>query len=405
MQTLTLPEREYLEYSLRIKRSRRTIARLLHRDLSSIKRELRRNTLPGKRYDAAIAQRRADQRARKTNTRKLDADDDLRAYVVTQLREGWSPEEVCGRLRTHAPKVLRGRTLCHETVYQWIYEGEGRFGDLYAALPRQRPKRRRRRGRTPQKIVIPQRISIHARPETINARKRVGDWESDTMVFRKQSAGLSVQYERKCQLTRFHRIRDRSAAETEQAIAKTIDTLPEWIFKSMTFDNGGEGACHVQIRERLAGLETYFCDAYASWQKGGVENTNGLIRRYLPSTTKLATVSDDELKMIEERLNNRPRKSLGYRTPNECLREALGGTPGALNSRTRRPSMRCSDGSIFCFGTCLRAFVNVTRRLRICGCRSASLRYAIMSGTFARLAGAYFRLSSMPNQLPVWRSR
>lgn len=323
---LSWDERKFIEYSLRIQRSKRAIATLLQRDISVIKREIQRNTLPDKRYDAKIAQRLADRRARKTNTRKLDTNEDLREYVVQQLREGWSPEEVCGRLRTHAPPSLRGVTLCHETVYQWIYEGTGRFGGLYAILPRQQPKRRRRRGRKPRKQTIPERVSIHLRPETITARKRAGDWESDTMVFRKQADGLSVQYERKCQLTRFHRIRDRSAAETEQAIARTVDTLPEWMFKSMTFDNGGEGACHVQLRDRL-GMETYFCDPYASWQKGGVENANGLIRRYLPSKTKLATVSDDELHAIQERLNNRPRKSLGYRTPNEVLAEELGG-PG-----------------------------------------------------------------------------
>lgn len=313
-----------IEYSVRIKRSKRAIAQVLRRDLSVIKRELQRNTLPGKRYDAKSAQRLADHRARKTNTRKLDTNDTLQAYVVAQLREGWSPEEVCGRLALDPPPSLHGVTLCHETVYQWIYEGQGRFGGLYAALPRQQRKRRRRRGRKPRKQTIPARVSIHMRPDTINERRRVGDWESDTMVFRKQAEGLSVQYERKCQLTRFHRVRNRSAEETEQAIAKTMDTLPTWMFKSMTFDNGGEGACHVQFRERF-GVETYFCDPYASWQKGGVENTNGLIRRYLPQTKKLATVTDDELHAIQERLNNRPRKSLGYRTPNEALAEELGG--------------------------------------------------------------------------------
>lgn len=323
MQVLSLKEREHIEYSLRIRRSQRAMSIQLRRDPSVIRREITRNTIGGKRYVATVAQRLADQRARITNHRKLDTDDDLRAYVVTEIRAGWSPEEACGRLQRHPPKHLRGRTLCHETVYQWIYEGEGRFGDLYAALPRQQPNRMRRRGRKPKKIVIPERISIHARPEVINGRHRVGDWESDTMVFRKQSEGLSVQYERRCQITRIHRVRDRSAAATAQAIAQTIDTLPQWLFKSMTFDNGGEGACHRELRDRL-GMATYFCDAYASWQKGGVENTNGLIRRYLPRTKELATVSDDELHAIQERLNNRPRKSLEYRTPNEALAEALG---------------------------------------------------------------------------------
>lgn len=326
MQTLSSDERKLIAYSLRIKRSKRVIATLLHRDLSVIKREIQRNTLPGKRYDAEVAQRLADGRAKQTNTRKLDTNEDLQSYVTQQLREGWSPEEVCGRLRTDPPPTLRGVKLCHETVYQWIYEGQGRFGGLYAALPRQQRKRRRRRGRKPRKQTIPARVSIHTRPDTINERRRVGDWESDTMVFRKQAVGLSVQYERKCQLIRLHRVPDHSADATEQAIAKTVDTLPTWMFKSMTFDNGGEGACHVQFRERF-GVETYFCDPYASWQKGGVENANGLIRRYLPRTKKLATVTDDELHAIQERLNNRPRKSLGYRTPNEVLTEELNG-PG-----------------------------------------------------------------------------
>ena len=322
MQAFKLREREQLEYSLRIRRTIPSIARLLHRHPTVIRRELMRNTLPGKRYDAATAQRLASHRARITNHRKIETDDALRTYVTDRLTAGWSPQRIAGRLRTRPPPELRGKTLCMETVYQWIYAGDGRFGGWYQHLRRQQPKRRQRQGRKPKKTIILERKSIHERPPEVLERTRIGDWESDLMVFSKQSQALSVQWERSLRLCRIHRVTDHSAAENERAITESVDSLPTPLWKTITFDNGSENVCHRTIRDRFA-IDTFFCDTYASWQKGGVEHGNGEIRWFLPRMTKLATVSDGELEAIQEHLNNLPRKVLGYRTPNEVLADAI----------------------------------------------------------------------------------
>lgn len=323
MQILTQYEREQIAYSLKLKRGIRTIARLLRRDPGVISRELQRNRLPDGTYDPHRAQRKADLRATKTNIRKLESDFRLHDWVARKLREGWSPELIAGRLQgSDAPPELEGATVSHEQIYQYIYDGEGRWEGWYRLLHRKHRRRRRRCGRKPQKVRIPERVSIHDRPEEIDERGRCGDWESDEMEFRGQRERLSVQYERVLMLTRLHRVADKTAAENGQAIAETLDGLPPAFAKSLTFDNGSENVCHTRLRDTFH-LDTFFCDPYAAWQKGGVENTIGLLRRALPKDTDLSALTENELHAIEERLNNRPRKKLNYQTPNEALGVAL----------------------------------------------------------------------------------
>lgn len=321
---LTLPERERIEYYRRLHVGVRAIARRLHRDHSVIQRELNRNQGRNGRYRAREAQHRADERATYTNRKKLDTNERLAHTVAEQLRLGWSPEQIAGRLRGHPDLRMH---VSHETIYQWIYQGEGRWKGLYHHLRKAHPKRYRKKGRTPQKTHIPERISIQARPRIINERHRFGDWETDTMQFSKQHAGLSVQYERRSMLARVHKVANKSAEETEDAVRQSIESLPASLWKSITWDNGGEGTCHVRLR-RDYDLDTYFCDPDASWQKGGVENLNGLIRQYFPRATDLATITDETVHAIQEMLNNRPRKKLQWKTPNEIINEQS----GALNS-------------------------------------------------------------------------
>jgi IS30 family transposase len=327
MQILTQYEREKIEFYLKLKWGPREIGRRLKRDHGVISREIKRNSKDGK-YIAALAQKRADFKARKTNKRKLETNEALHDWVGKKLKSGWSPQLIAGRLKEKPPSELKGVTVSHEQIYEYIYEGEGRWDGWWHYLHRARPKRRQRRSRREQaKTLIKQRISIHRRPQTINERKRFGDWESDLAIFKKQRAGISVQYERKAMLTRIHKVQNKSAKENEQAIRKSMDTLPEHFFKSMTFDNGSENVCHTNLE-----VETFFCDAFSAWQKGGVENTIGIIRRYLPRDTDLSMITDEDIERIQETINNRPRKKLGYLTPNEILRAELNNPSGALNS-------------------------------------------------------------------------
>lgn len=324
MQRITFYERQVIEAKLRQERSHRHIALFLRRDRRVIDREVERNCGDYSPYTATTAQRIADQRERKRIRKKLERDPVLRAHVVAELRQDLSPEQIAGRLRKQpAQTTLTGKCICAETVYQYIYAGEGRFEYLYPHLRRQHHRRRRHRARTPKKVVIPERISIHERPEEVTAKSRLGHWESDTAVCRKQQSALSVQYERKSQLLRLHKVADRSAEETTAALHDTVTSLPQSLFRTMTFDNGGEGARHGELRQAY-GIATYFCDAYASWQKGGVENMNGLIRQYIPKDAKLDAMTDADIRAIQEKLNNRPRKSLHYLTPNEVIAQEVG---------------------------------------------------------------------------------
>ena len=212
---------------------------------------------------------------------------------------------------------------CGDDVLQYIYYEEGRYEYLCPHLRKGRPKRRKQKARKPQKTGILERVSIHQRPREVILKKRFGHWESDTVVCTKQQQALSVQYERTSQLIRLHKVANRSVQATEIALRDTIDSLPQYLFLSMTFDNGGEGACHTKIRDD-DGIDTYFCDAYASWQKGGVENINGLIRQYIPKDALLDTMTDDDIYAIQEKLNNRPRKHLKYLTPNQVIASQVG---------------------------------------------------------------------------------
>lgn len=301
----------------------RRIARHLNRDPSIISRELKRNSHPSGKYIASYAEERARKRIHKTNKKKLDKDFLLNLRVGEKLKDGWSPEQIAGRLKTCPPKELCGATIGHEAIYRYIYESPyGHY--LYHYLRKKNaPRRQKQHARKSQKPFILERIFIDQRPKVINERARIGDWESDTAQFRKQKFCLSAQRERKSMLIRLSKASNRSATETREALFRTIESLPEdELIKSITFDNGGENACHIDIRD-VYNIQTFFCEPHKSWQKGGVENSIGLVRQYLPRQTDLAMIDEKTIHEIQEKLNNRPRKKLDYLTPNEVIRQYL----------------------------------------------------------------------------------
>ena len=325
-QPITLYEREKIEFHVRAHDSLRSIGRMLHRDHSVVSRELERNKDPDGVYRAASAHEHALKRKEEEHHRRLDENDTLRNYLIENLMEGWSPEQIAGKLKSRPgpmEQMLGGR-VCHETIYQYIYEGQGRLMGLYQYLPKRHKKRQRKCARKSRgNKGILHRTGIDMRPREINEKQDVGHWESDSVIFSKQRPCLSVQRERKTQFVSIHKVWNKSAEATEWAIRETIEAQPGRSVESITFDNGTEGANHYKLRHDY-GLDTYFCDPYCSWQKGGVENTNGLIRRYLPLTTNLSLISPSQIYAIQEKLNNRPRKSLGFATPNERLAELIG---------------------------------------------------------------------------------
>jgi len=320
-------ERQKIELWIRFKQPYRQIGRRLGRDHTVISREVARNISRDGIYRANEAEEKARRRERKTNQKIMDKNPHLRRFVIKKLRdEQLSPEQISGQLKRIRDKWLG--SVSYETIYQWIYT-DGKW--LYPYLrKKRRPERNHRCDRKPRVYsAVPGKVSIHERPKVVNDKKRLGDWESDSVKFSKQKEGLSVQYERKSMLVRITKVANLGKDETYRALTESIDSLPQYLFHSITFDNGGEGARHVDIR-REYNLETYFCDPYKSWQKGGVENINGLIRQYLPRKTKIDTITDAEIKVIQERLNNRPRKSLGYLTPNEFIQREISQRGGAV---------------------------------------------------------------------------
>ncbi len=303
----------------------RQISRDLKRNHGVVIREICRNKSRDGTYSAVLAQERADRRRErgKHRKRKLDTDESLRNHVIRELERGQSPDVIAGRLKTNPPPGCEGKTVSHESIYAWIQIGEGRKLGLHHFLCSGRPRRQKRRSRKKRKTHIPDRVSIHARPEWINERKEIGHWETDSMVFRKQRERLSVQYERKARYVIIHRLSDGTAGATDEALQDSIQSLPQDLWKTLTFDNGGEGANHTVIRSSY-GIKTFFCDPYASWQKGGVENTNRIIRRFLPRDTDMSQITQQDIYAIQQKINATPRKILGYKTPAEVLKEISG---------------------------------------------------------------------------------
>lgn len=316
-------DRQRLECWLRTKQSIRAIAKIMRRDHSVIVRELKRNSLKGRAgYRADLAERIFEQRRHKQRKGKLDKYPELKKYVVGKLKEEWSPDVIAGRLKDEQPKFLAGQTISHESIYHYIYNKDGRYEGLYQYLRQGKNKRQKRYSRKSCKSSIFERVSIHLRPQYIDERKRYGDWESDSVIFSKQKTALSVQSERKSKLIRMHKVENKTAEETANAIMKTVESLPKELLLTMTFDNGTENAKHREIKKEC-GIDTYFCDPFASWQKGGVENANKLIRQYLPRKTDLSQLSDRDIYDIQEKLNNRPRRCLNYLSPNEIINKVV----------------------------------------------------------------------------------
>lgn len=315
------PERQFLELRLLGKWSLRETARAMGRDHSVLSREVRRNRREG-RYRATVAQRLADLRRPCPRLgSKIDRDPALSAWVEAGLREWGSPEKVAGRSRRGlAPG---GARVSHETVYQWVYRHGGRFGRLHETLWTRRSRRWSHKGRKPQKANIIGRIPVSERPED----GLPGHLESDSMIWRDLKGLLSVQVDRLLKVSRLRRCPDRTAAETTHALRRCVETLPHRFVRDMAFDNGTEGADHLTLREEY-GVMTYFCAPHSPWQKSQVENLNRTIRHWLPRKAKVSALSDRDWQDIEDRLNNLPRKSLGYLTPNEALNQYL--ASGAL---------------------------------------------------------------------------
>jgi len=231
--------------------------------------------------------------------------------VERLLRQEWSPEQIAGRL-----KLEKQPTVSHECIYLYVYAEKRRGGTLHCHL-RSQKKQRKRYGGYIRRGQIPNRTSIDKRPKIVASKGRFGDWEADTIVGARHKGGILCAVERKSKLIRLRKLATKSAAEMKD---NTIEVLAPLVAKvhTITVDNGKEFCEHELI---AAGLQAriYFAHPYASWERGLNENTNGLVRQYFPKKYDFARFTDADLQRVEDLLNNRPRKTLGYRTPNEVF--------------------------------------------------------------------------------------
>jgi len=311
-------ERVEIAFLQREGRSIRQIAAALDRSASSIAREVKRNSSRQKGYQPGYANEQS--RARRWSGSRLERDARLRAQVLSGLARGWSPEQVSGRLAREAGCQV----ISHETIYRFIYAQMARHKDYSWRnyLPRRKSKRgwRGRRGGGSHTFITGRR-TLTERPREVTTRAVPGHWEADLMLFARYGQAVLTLHERQTRLLVAVRPPGKAARPIAELIRAILEPLPAVWRQTVTFDNGTEFARHYQLH--AIGIETFFCDPYAPWQKGGVENAIGRMRRLLPRKTDLATVSDDRFMDLVRSYNNTPRKCLDFRTPAEVFWEQV----------------------------------------------------------------------------------
>ncbi len=296
----------------------RQIAAGLDRAPSTIARELRRNSSRKSGYQPVYADQQS--RARRWSGSKLDRYDDLRQLVLSRLEQGWSPEQVSGRLARENGRQV----VSYETIYRFIYAQIARNKDYSwrHLLPRGKSRRgwRGRRGGSPASFIRLRR-PLSERPDQAGDRSTPGHWEADLMLFAIYGQAVLTLHERRLRLTIAVRLPGKAAGPVAKAMKKILAPFPPQWRQTVTFDNGTEFAHHYELH--ALGIETFFCDTYSPWQKGGVENAIGRMRRTLPRKTDLATLSADRFIQLVQAYNNTPRKCLDYQTPAELFHKQV----------------------------------------------------------------------------------
>lgn len=317
-QQLSYEERVKIAELKQSKISLSQIALTLRRNKSTISRELKRNGPLKGSYWPDGAQGQMLKRRRRGCL--LDRDRALKDFVMNQLRcHGWTPEQIAGYLK-YRQKALPA--VSHETIYGWLYRPEQREEKLWKCLPRHKAKRGLRKSKGAGSGRIPDRVSIHERPSAIEDRQEFGHWEGDLMSFRKNAQHILVLRERQTMFIESTPLNRKTAALTAHKLLDLMKKLTAKACKTLTLDNGGEFAAH-SIGDKRLSMKSFFCEPYASWQKGGVENTNGRLRRDLPRSTNIQTMQKKDFDETIHNYNTTPRKSLGWLTPLEAFNNNL----------------------------------------------------------------------------------
>jgi len=305
---LTQGQRYQIEALLKTGHNQTMIATVLSVHKSTISRELKRNHglrgyRPKQAQEKALARRASKFRPRIPLT--------TRVLVEDRIKQDWSPEQISGRLF-----LEQGIRVSHEWIYFHLYRDKQQGGGLYKHLRCQK-KRRKRYGKLDRRGRIPGRTSIDERPAIVDQKSRIGDWEGDTIIGKNHQGAVATLVERKTKYTVLTAPKTKRAQPVRKSIERALAPLKNRVH-TITYDNGLEFAEHQNMAKTLS-TKIYFAHPYSSWERGLNENTNGLIRQYLPKSKRLDNVTNMELKYIMDRLNHRPRKNLGFKTPYELF--------------------------------------------------------------------------------------
>lgn len=318
---LSYKERVIIETLLGENKSKSFIANELKRSRSCITRELKKWIVkPTDRYKADLAHWAAeDDYLNKRNLDKISTHKSLRWYVYRGLLEGWSPEQISGKIKKDYPGNCI-MSISYEAIYAHIYKPPKRNLNkkLIALLPYSKTKRYKIKGSKGNKISIKDRVMIDNRPVHIEDRIEVGHWEGDLMIGPKQASAIGTLVERKTRFVYIVKLENKKSETVTKGFKQKLNNMSSTFKKTMTYDNGTEMANHKWFTKNTR-MKVYFAHPYSSWERGTNENTNGLIRRFLPKQTDFHTITEAQLQMIQDKLNNRPRKILGFNTPNQMI--------------------------------------------------------------------------------------
>jgi transposase, IS30 family len=288
------------------------IAEEVGRSPGTISRELRRNKSLKGIYLSTEADKRAKNRKTKAYQRTRIPDKFTRQYIEERIiQDQWTPEQIAGRLKLEYPEHY----VSHETIYQYIYNERPELG---LHLPRKRhqrlPKSKLRKSKATK---IPDRISIKERPPEVEERKEFGHFEADCVVSSRQGKGaLLTMAERLSRYTIIAKLAEKTSSQANLALSFALSKYDKELLKSITYDNGLEFAGHTEV-SNVYDINDYFCEPYHSWEKGTIENRNGVIRYYFPKGTDFSKVTEEQIKYVQDKINNRPMKCLGFLTPKE----------------------------------------------------------------------------------------
>lgn len=321
---LTLDEREEIRAGLSAKESIRTIAKKLNRAPSTISREVNRNR--GRRwYKAVDADRRASRFAKRPKQCLLEKNPELKSLVVEKLNLKWSPEQISGWLKVNMPR-RKSMQVSYETIYKTLYVRSRKVIE-HSVMQHLRRAHRMRHGKRHSRagdrgtINIVNGLSIHCRSKNIDNRKSIGHWEGD-LVTGSGNSHIATLVDRKTRFTFILKLAGKDAASVNNALVATFSKMPSSMKQSLTWDRGMELARHAEFT-KLIGIPVYFCDPQSPWQRGTNENTNGLIRQYFPKKTCLGQHSQARLDEVANELNERPRKTMRFKTPREMIERSV----------------------------------------------------------------------------------